>query len=149
KNGLVSGEAVVFLEPRFAENFKFRRKQAMQLSSKMRYVSAQFEAYLEGELWLKNARHANAMAQLLARDVSSVPGVTITQPVQANGVFARVPAQVIPKLLESYFFYVWDDRGAGGKADGTKEVRWMCSFDTQMEDIQTFVDVLRGLLTES
>ena len=108
KNGLVFGEAVVFFKTELAENFKFLRKQGMQLASKMRFVACQFDALLKDGLWLKSARHANRMARLLEQEMRKLPGVSITQPVQANGVFARLPKRVIPLLQEKHFFYVWN-----------------------------------------
>ena len=138
KNGLMYGEAVVFFDPELAEDFKYRRKQGMQLASKMRYIGAQFEAYLKEDLWKKNAMHANAMAGKLREAVRNIPGVQITRRVDANAVFAIIPPGVIPKLQEEYFFYVWDE--------DTSEVRWMCSFDTTEEDIEGFASLLKSLL---
>lgn len=135
KNGLMYGEAIVFLNSRLAENFKYIRKQGMQLASKMRYIAAQFDAYLTDDLWKSLAEHANAMAQLLEKEVRKIPGIEITQPVQANGVFAIVPPEVIPLLQKEYFFYVWDEMRS--------EVRWMCSWDTTEEDVLGFAEILR------
>lgn len=137
KNGLMFGEAIVFLKKGLDRNFKYYRKQGMQLSSKMRFISSQFLAYFENDLWLKNAQHANAMAKLLASEVAQIPFVKITQPVSANGVFAIVPKEIIPKLQEKYFFYVWNEQ--------TSEVRWMTSWDTQPEDIYGFAEMLKKL----
>ena len=133
------GEAVVFFEPGLADSFKYRRKQGMQLASKMRYISAQFDAYLEGDLWKKNAQHANLMARKLFEAVSHIPGVEVTQKVESNAVFATVPREIIPVLQEQYFFYVWDE--------DRSEVRWMCSFDTTEEDINGFASLIRSLLS--
>jgi threonine aldolase len=138
KIGLMMGEAVIVFEPALAPDFKFLRKQGMQLASKMRFVAAQFEALLTDDLWLKNARHANAMAALLAREVSSIPRVRITRPTQANGVFASLPAELIPRMQEHTFFYVWDE--------SISEVRWMTSFDTTEEDVRGFAARLRELV---
>ena len=135
KNGLMYGEAIVFLNSRLAENFKYIRKQGMQLASKMRYMAAQFDAYLTNDLWKSLAEHANSMAQLLEKEVRKIPGIEITQPVQANGVFAIVPPEVIPLLQKEYFFYVWDEMRS--------EVRWMCSWDTTEEDVLGFAEILR------
>ncbi|MCU4177683.1 threonine aldolase family protein [Carboxylicivirga sp. N1Y90] len=140
KNGLMFGEAVVFANAELAENVKYIRKQSTQLHSKLRYTSAQFEALLSNELWLKNAKHANEMAQLLAGEVWEIEGIEITQPVDSNGVFAIVPKAIIPKLQEEFFFYVWDE--------ARSEVRWMTSFDTTKEDIQEFVAVLKKAMAE-
>lgn len=138
KNGMLFGEAVVFLRPGLADSFKYLRKQGMQLASKMRFLSAQFIPYLEQQIWLRNASHANRMAQLLYKEVSQLKGVTITQPVQANAVFAIIPEKLIAPLQQEYFFYVWDESRA--------EVRWMTSFDTTEEDIAGFCRVLKRLL---
>jgi threonine aldolase len=131
KNGLLGVEAAVFLDPQHAENFPYVRKQAMQLASKMRFLSAQLEALLAGDLWRRNAAHANAMAARLAAAVAGVPGVRITQPVEANGVFAILPPGVAELLQERFAFYVWDE--------ATGEVRWMCAWDTTPEDVDAFV----------
>jgi len=140
KNGLMMGESVVLLNPALKEDFLYRRKQAMQLCSKMRFVSAQFKAYLETGLWKRNAQHSNAMAQLLYKAVKDISGVEIVYPVQVNAVFARLPRKVWTKLQEHYFFYDWDE--------AKDEVRWMCSFDTQESDILEFSDCLKGILDE-
>ena len=137
KNGMMYGEAVVFFDRSLSTDFKYRRKQGMQLASKMRYIAAQFGAYLDNDLWRTNALHANRMARQLYRAVKDIPGVEVTQPVQANAVFARIPGALIPVLQEHYFFYIWDEE--------TDEVRWMCSFDTRQEDIDGFAALLRTL----
>jgi threonine aldolase len=138
KNGMMYGEAVVFFDPSISGHFKYTRKQGMQLASKMRYIAAQFDAYLSGGLWEKNAAHANRMAQKLYHAVKDIPGVQVTQKVEANAVFAILPREIIPALQEEYFFYVWDE--------DTSEVRWMCSFDTTEEDIEGFASLLRSKL---
>ncbi|MDT8430909.1 MAG: low specificity L-threonine aldolase [Bacteroidales bacterium] len=137
KNGLMYGEAVVFFNRELCRNFKYRRKQGMQLASKMRYIAAQFEAFLENDLWKENAAHANRMARKLHEAVRNLPSVEITRPVEANAVFAKIPAAIIPRLQEKFFFYVWDE--------STSEVRWMCSFDTQEKDIEEFRELLISL----
>ncbi len=138
KNGAMYGEAVLFFTPKLTEYFKYFRKQSMQLASKMRYISVQFDALLTDELWQRNASHANAMARLLAERVSNIPGVELTGPVESNGVFARVPKEIIEPLQQAYYFYVWDDRKS--------EVRWMTSWDTSEEDIEGFVNTLKSLI---
>lgn len=140
KNGLMYGEAVVFFNKQLCRDFKYRRKQGMQLASKMRYIAAQFEVFLENDLWKETAAHANRMAQKLHEAVRDFPSVDITRPVEANAVFARIPATMIPKLQEEFFFYVWDE--------ATSEVRWMCSFDTQEKDIEEFRDLILSLEQE-
>jgi threonine aldolase len=139
KNGMMYGEAVVFFDPSLCNGFKYRRKQGMQLASKMRYIAAQFSAFLEDDLWERNALHANRMAQKLHAAILDIPGVNITQKVEANAVFARIPPEIIPELQKTFFFYVWDEERS--------EVRWMCSFDTTEEDIDVFAAQLRKLLS--
>jgi threonine aldolase len=131
KNGMMYGEAVVFLDPRLAEDFKFVRKQAAQLPSKMRFVAAQFTALLAEDLWLRNAEHANRCAQALAGGLAGVPRVRVTQPVESNAVFAVLPRESVPRVQERYFFYVWNEQ--------TSEVRLMCSFDTTEADVRELV----------
>lgn len=138
KNGLMMGEAVVFLNPELSKDFEYTRKQSLQLASKMRYVSAQFKALLKDGLWLENALHANRMAKLLEENIKEIPEVRITQPVEINAVFAILPPAAIEKLLKSFFFYTWDA--------ARHEVRWMTSFTTTEEDIHTFVDCLKDAL---
>ncbi len=135
KNGMLFGEAVVVLEPDAVRAMKHLRKLSMQLASKMRFVSVQLEAMLARDLWLRNARHANAMAQRLADGVRQVDGVEILYPVQANAVFARLPRDVSERLQKHYRFYFWDE--AAG------DVRWMCSFDTTEDDVDGFVQALK------
>ena len=138
KNGMMYGEAVIFFNKEFCEDFKYRRKQGMQLASKMRYIAAQFDAFMENDLWKQNAAHANDMAQKLHTAVKDIPRVQITRPVEANAVFAIIPKELIPKLQEAFFFYVWDE--------DTSEVRWMCSFDTTEDDIKEFAALLKELV---
>ena len=130
KNGLMIGEAVIVLNAESAPGVDFLRKTSMQLASKMRFVSAQLLALLTDDLWLRNASHANAMAALLASRVRGLPGLSITQPVQANAVFAVLPAQVTARLQQRFRHYTWDA--------ATGEVRWMCSWDTTIEDVDAF-----------
>jgi threonine aldolase len=137
KNGLMGAEAVVFPSGQHAQDFRFQRKQAMQLASKMRFVACQLAALLENDLWRKNAEQANAMAQRLARAALEVPGIRLAYPVQANGVFAQLPREWIGPLQASSFFYVWDE--------ATSVARWMCSFDTTEADVDRFVARLREL----
>jgi threonine aldolase len=134
KNGLLLGEAVVVLDPDAVHGPVFLRKASMQLASKMRFVSAQFLALLEGDLWLRNAAHSNAMARRLAEAVRDVPGVEITRPVQANAVFAVIPRDVAERLRKRFRFYTWNEH--------TGEVRWMCAFDTTEEDVDAFAAAL-------
>src|SRR5580698_1680667 len=108
KNGLMGVEAVVFFRPELAADFLYMRKQSMQLASKMRFMSAQMEALLTGDLWRRNAEHANRMARLLEQEVKKIPRLRVLYPVEANGVFVQIPAAAIDKIKERYFFYLWD-----------------------------------------
>lgn len=137
KNGMMFGEAIVFFNPEPAQYFKYIRKQGMQLHSKMRFISAQFEALLSNDLWKRNASHSNRMAKLLESELKSA-NVPITQPVDANGIFAMLPPAIIPELQEEHYFYVWDEK--------TSEVRLMCSFDTTEHEVKSFGNALRRLL---
>lgn len=138
KNGMMYGEAVVFFDKTLAQGFKYTRKQGTHLPSKMRYISAQFEALLTGNLWRENAAHANRMAQLLAGELKKIPQIRITQKVEANGVFAVLPKKYIAKLQKRYFFYVWNE--------AISEVRFMTSFDTSEEDIADFIRLVTRTL---
>ncbi len=140
KNGLMFGEAVIFFKPELASSAKYLRKQAMQLHSKMRFISVQFEALLSNDLWKRNATHSNAMAKLLERELKKVPEVKFTQSVDANGLFATLPANIIPALQQHYPFYVWNEK--------THEVRLMCSWDTTEGDVMGFVGKLKELLSK-
>src|ERR1051326_37522 len=122
KNGAVGAEAVVVMAEELAADVPFLRKQQGQLVSKMRYLAAQFEALLDGDLWLGNARRANAMAQRLAEGVTGVPGVTLWQPVESNAVFAALNPAHIARLHQDWHFYVWDSNA--------HVARWMKAFDT-------------------
>lgn len=135
KNGMMYGEAVVFFDKKRAADFKYIRKQGMHLPSKMRFISAQFEALLSGDLWRRSAAHSNRLARLLASELEKVPNVRITQPVESNGVFAEIPAKYVPALQKKYFFYVWNEE--------TSECRFMASFDTTEDDIRDFVALVR------
>ena len=135
KNGLMMGEAIVFLNPRLAESFKYRRKQALQLCSKMRFIAAQFEAYFKDDLWKRNAEHSNKMAQLLYDKVKDIEFIKVMYPVQSNGVFVQMPREIWTELQKHYFFYDWDlDNDV---------VHWVCSFDTTEDDIEKFVEVIK------
>ncbi|PPK98650.1 L-threonine aldolase [Kineococcus xinjiangensis] len=130
KNGALLADAVVVCAPDAAEGVERLRKQSLQLASKMRFVSAQLLALLADDLWLRSARHANAMAARLADAVREVPGVEISRPVQVNAVFAALPEPARRRLQERFAFHVWDEPSG--------EVRWMTAFDTTAEDVDTF-----------
>jgi threonine aldolase len=130
KNGIMGGEAVVFFNEALASDFLFRRKQGMQLASKMRFIAVQFEALLTGELWRRSAEHSNRMAQQLQAEIRKIPQVRIVWRVEANGVFAQIPEPAIERIKQRYFFYPWIEEEC--------IVRWMCSFDTTEEDVREF-----------
>ena len=141
KNGGLIGDAVVFLGAGPEEGFEFVRKQGMQLASKMRFLSAQLEAQLgEGDLWLRTAEHANAMARRLGEGVGALDGVDIVHPVEANGVFAHLPREATDKLTAAlpgeHPFYVWDE--------DLDVVRWLCSWDTTEEDVDALIEAVRA-----
>jgi len=140
KNGLLFGEAVVTTDPGVAESLRYLRKMNMQLASKMRFISAQLVAILTDGLWMRSAAHANAMARRMAAAVAEMDGVTITQPTQANSVYAALPRSVAERLRSRFAFYDWD------VAHGV--VRWMCAFDTTERDVDAFVGALREALGE-
>ncbi|MGH8102666.1 MAG: threonine aldolase family protein, partial [Chthoniobacterales bacterium] len=138
KNGMIAGEAVVFFDAELARNFAYRRMQGMQLSSKMRFIAAQFDALLDSDLWLKSATHANRMASMLADGLGSIDGIQLTQKVQANEVFAILPRQHIAALQEQAAFQVW--------TENISEARFVTSFDTTEEDVRTFIDSARATI---
>ena len=138
KNGAMAAEAVVFFDKTLSANFLYTRKQGMQLASKMRFISAQFDALLSKDLWLKNAQHSNRMAQLLEKEISKITGVEVVYKVEANGVFARIPRRAIASLQKRYFFYVWNEEKS--------IVRWMCSFDTTEDDVKQFARFVTQVL---
>ena len=138
KNGLMIGEAVLIFNEELKANAPYFHKQTAQLFSKNRFISTQFTALLTNDLWLRMAKHANKMAQLLASKVSQLPGVQVTRSVDANAVFVIIPVHTIEPLRTQYPFYEWDAE--------THEQRWMCSFDTTEEEVTGFVEVLKGLI---
>ena len=134
KNGMMVGEAVIFLNKELSKDFKYIRKQAMQLGSKMKFISAQFIELLSNDLWLKNATQANQMAQLLAKEISKISNMTLAYPTQANAVFVKIDPRYIPLLQKEYMFYVWDEK--------TNVVRLMTSFNTTPNDVYQFVNFI-------
>jgi threonine aldolase len=131
KNGAMGVEAVIVMRSGDAANAPYLRKQHMQLSSKMRFLAAQFIALLDDDLWLQNARHANAMASRLAAGLADLPGVDVVYPVEADAVFARLARQHVAELQREWTFHVWDET--------TSVVRWMTAFDTQERDVDDFL----------
>jgi threonine aldolase len=138
KNGALGVEAVVVLRPELHGVAPFARKQSMQLASKMRYLSAQVVALLEGDLWRRNAAHANAMAQRLAAGVAGAPGLRLSHPVEANAVFAELPGAAVGPLQQVAPFLEWDP--------ARHQVRWMCAWDTPPEDVDAFAAAVHEVL---
>lgn len=138
KNGLMFGEAVVFLNEALDKCYPYVRKQGMQLHSKMRFIAAQFEEMFGTDRWLNNATHANNMAQRLVRGIEKHPQITITQKVQCNAIFAILPESMIPDLQSLFHFYVWDESKG--------EVRLMTSFQTTQQEVDHFIDAINRLM---
>jgi len=139
KNGLMGAEAVLIFNPRLKEQFKFQRKQAMQLSSKTRFLAAQFYAYLKDDLWLEIARTTTGHAQSLALALQEFPEIQLPHPVQSNALFVQLPKEWIHPLRERYFFYIWDQP--------IGLCRWMISFDWKQEDSQNLIRAIREVKT--
>jgi threonine aldolase len=137
KNGMMFGEAVLFFNPALAKQFAYIRKQGMQLHSKMRFITAQFDALLSNDLWKRSASHANSMAKRLEHALRQIPQIKITQAVDGNGVFAIIPKEITETLQQEFFFYVWNDR--------TNECRLMCSFDTTEKEVDQFAEKAKAL----
>jgi len=138
KNGMIAGEAVIFFDKELAGNFPYRRMQGMQLSSKMRFIAAQFDALFTDDLWLRSASHANRLATMLGEGIAALPGCRLTQKVQANEVFATLPREHIAKMQEACYFSVWDEP--------ISEARFVASFDTTEQDIEEFLSAARAIL---
>lgn len=137
KNGLMMGEAVVFLNPNLARDFKYIRKQSAQLPSKTRFIACQFAAYLKDNLWRNIAEHAHGKALELYEGLKDLPQIQISQKPQSNAVFPILPPAWVKSLREHYFFYVWNEHSF--------ECRLMTSWDTQSEDIQGFMAKIKEL----
>jgi threonine aldolase len=135
KNGMMCGESICFLKPGLSTDFKYIRKQGMQLASKMRFISAQYIGYFRNDLWKKCASNSNAMAKIFAEKLMQIPEVEVTQKVQSNGVFVIIPDKVAEKMRNFYFFYPWDEKKS--------EWRLMCSWDTEGKDIEDFIELLK------
>lgn len=138
KNGFLFGEAIVILNPGLAENFKYLRKQGAQLPSKTRFIAAQFECYLQNDLWQSIAKHECEMAELLFQQLQSVPHIEVTHARQSNAVFVKIPKNWVKLLKKHTFFYVWDEK--------TFECRLMTSWDTEEKDIYEFIALMKGLI---
>jgi threonine aldolase len=141
KNGLAYGEALVFASQKLAQDALFVRKQNAQLASKMRFISAQFLAYFEQDLWIQNATQANQMAKYLEQCIQlHLPLLVVTKPVESNAVFVRLPETKALLMQQASFFYSWDLTNS--------EYRWMTSFDTTKKDVEEFVQQMKKILTD-
>lgn len=137
KNGAMAAEAAIFFNRYLAETFQFRRKRGGHLFSKMRFLSAQLEAYITDNLWLQNASNANEMAAKLADGLTSIPGVKLLHPVEANEIFADLPEAVIQGLYANGFqFYRWE-------GEGSTVVRLVTAFNTREEDVVAFIETAK------
>lgn len=140
KDGAFCAEAIVFMNEHLARDFALRRKQAMQLASKLRFLSVQFTALLSNDLWLRNARHANAMAARLGSGLAAISGITVTQQVQANEVFVRVPRSAVKPISEVASVQLWNEE--------TADLRLVCSFMTTEAEVDDFIarstEIVRG-----
>ena len=135
KNGALGAEAVIFFNPAEARDFEYRRKKAGHLLSKMRFVSAQLDAYLEGTRWLDHAARANGLARKLAAGLSGAPGAELAHPVEANAVFVYLPSATVERLRRlGASFYDWSPPKGGRTL-----VRLVASFATPEEDVERFV----------
>mgnify|MGYP001559702365 FL=1 len=137
KNGLIFGEAILFLMPQLAQNFQYIRKQCLQLPSKSRFIAAQFLALFENDLWQQNALYVNQLATSLLHEIKDIKSIQVTEPVQSNAVFVKIPKEFFKPLREKYFFYVWDEK--------TFECRIMMSFDNTIDEIKDFAKQIREL----
>lgn len=136
KAGMMFGEAVVFLKPELDKYFELYRKQAMQLSSKMHFIAAQFIALLTKDLWKQNANNANNMAKYLAEKLQDIPEIELTQNVQSNGIWAIIPKGLADKMQKAQFFYPWDEKKS--------EYRLMMSWDTSKKEIDNFINSIKA-----
>lgn len=140
KNGAFALEAVVIFNENIASEFLYKQKRAGHVLSKMRLMTVQMEAYLKDDLWLKNARHSNAMARRLADGLSIIEGVTLTQAVDGNQVFPKMPAKMVARLKDAGFLFY--DRGAD--EDGQHVIRLVPAFNTDPTDVDLFVETAAG-----
>lgn len=130
KNGLMMGEAIIINNPAMAKDFRYIRKQGLQLPSKSRFLAAQFLAYFKDDLWKSIATQAVSMTQLLHQKIHHLPEIKIQYPVESNAIFPAIPKTWFKPLREKFFFYLWDEQ--------EYVCRWMTSWDTTTEDIETF-----------
>lgn len=137
KNGMMVGEAIISFNKNLSREFKFHRKQAMQLLSKMRFISAQFLGYLEDDVWKENASHANKMGQYLREGLEGIKEVKLMEDMKTNMVFAEVDKKILEELQDEFGFYLVDKK--------TNKIRLVTSFDTEKEDIDKFIEAIKNL----
>jgi threonine aldolase len=143
KNGAMAAESVVFFNPTLAKTFGYRRKRAGHLFSKMRFLSAQLEAYITKDLWLRNAEHANRMAKKLAQGLVELPEVKLCYPVEVNELFIQLPEAVISGLLADGFqFYRWE-------GENSTTLRLVTAFNTSEADVDAFIAAARRYSKEN
>jgi len=135
KNGCLAAEAVVFFKPEMVGNFPFLHKRSGQLLSKMRFISSQLEAYLTDDVWLRNARHANAMAKILSEGLNSFANIKLAYPTQSNEVFVHLPRDVIDYLNSAG--YDINEEELDGKA-----VRFVTAWNSDVKDINDLLETL-------
>ena len=133
KNGCLAAEAVIFFKPDMVTSFPYLHKRSGQLLSKMRFVSAQLEAYLSNDIWRRNARHANAMATRLSEGLTAIPGIELAFPTQSNEVFAHIPRELIDKLAAEGI------NVTEGELDGTAPPRFVTAWDSRVEDVDALL----------
>jgi threonine aldolase len=138
KNGMMFGEAVIFFNSMLAKDFPYIRKQSMQLASKMRFISAQFNALLANDLWRRNAENANQMAKQLADQLATITGIEIIHPVTANAIFIKMAKTHIEQLQQLFHFYTWDESAS--------VARLMTSFNTSAEEVSQFVKAAQQIV---
>jgi threonine aldolase len=145
KNGAMAAEAVIFFDPAQAGDVAFRRKRAGHLFSKMRFLSVQLEAYLENDLWLRNAAHANAMAKRLVNGLVGVNGIELASPTEANEVFVRLPLEMFKRLMKSAAtFYPWPNPEDAAGAHKLQTIRLVTSFATTSDEVDQFLSLVRA-----
>jgi threonine aldolase len=142
KNGCLAAEAVVFFKPELAQTFPFLHKRSGQLLSKMRFVSAQLEAYVTNDVWRRNAQHANAMAARLSKGLAGIPGIDLEFPTQSNEVFANIPREVIDRLTAKGI------QVTEGELDETAPPRFVTAWDSTIKDVDNLIAAVKLCIGE-
>ena len=138
KNGCLAAEAVVFFKPELVQSFPFLHKRSGQLLSKMRFISAQLNAYLSDDVWLRNARHANAMATRLSKGIAAISGVELAYPVESNELFVHIPRDVINKLNNAGFIIT------EGELDETAPPRFVTAWNTEECEVDALLSAIKA-----